>query len=303
MAELEPYLSLVEAGGVWLAVCSQHGSCYTQHSLDSYLALSHKVRRKRRVELLLELCESGLATGREDVPLPLDGSAPLHGLPILHRYKCRKPGCRFISASSKNISRHCYTKHRQSQGPKGRKKKQQQPQLSSTPLPFEPVSIQTLWAQKQHINYFIVQEAMQDPVASHPNLWTEIEARYQHAQDQQAKQQTTMLEAIEHVSELTPWLKSTGYASHLEGLLLDQIAQAYQLPDKGDKPELAAICVSVSRLLQKGMAVLDNDEEQEERRLSKVNAKLLNTFRGAEISQDPIKPLQNSQSRQKYIQT
>ena len=83
---------------------------------------------------------------------------------------------------------------------------------------------------------------------------------------------------------------------------MDQIAQAYQLPDKGDKPELAAICVSVSRLLQKGMAVLDNDEGQEERRLSKVNAKLLNTFRGAEMLQDPIKPLQNSQSRQKYIQ-
>ena len=85
--------------------------------------------------------------------------------------------------------------------------------------------------------------------------------------------------------------------------MLDQIPLAYQVPDKGDEPELAAICASVSRLLAKGIAVLGDDEGQEERRLSRVNAKLLNTFKGAEMSQDPIKPLQNSQSRQEYIQT
>ena len=89
----------------------------------------------------------------------------------------------------------------------------------------------------------------------------------------------------------------------MEGLVLDQILLAYQLLDEGDEPELAAICASVSRMLTKGMAVLDDDEGREERRLSRVNSKLLNTFRGAEMSQDPIKPLQNSQSRQKYIQT
>ena len=69
-----------------------------------------------------------------------------------------------------------------------------------------------------------------------------------------------MLEAIEHVSKLTLQLKGTRYASYLEGLLSDQILQAYQLPDKGDKHELAAICTSVSRLLIKGMAVLNKDK-------------------------------------------
>jgi len=100
-----------------------------------------------------------------------------------------------------------------------------------------------------------------------------------------------VLEAIEHVSKLTLWLKGTRYASYLEGLPLDQILQAYQLLDKGDKPELAAICTSISRLLTKGIAVLNDDKGQEERQLSKVNAKLLNTFRGAEILQDLIKLL------------
>lgn len=111
------------------------------------------------------------------------------------------------------------------------------------------------------------------------------------------------MEAVEHVSELTLWLKATGYASHLEGLPLEEIPAAYQLADEEEEPELAAICASVSRVLRKGMAVLQDDEGEEERRLSRLNAKLLNTFRGAEMSQDPIKPLQNQQSRSKYIQT
>jgi hypothetical protein len=307
MAESEPYLGLMETGRRWVVACSQHGGCYVQDSLDSHLSIFHKVPRKRRTELLLELGEHGLAMTREDVPRPQDGSAPLHSLPVLDGYKCCEPGCRFLSASSKNVSRHCYTEHKQSRGPKGRKKKQQQAGLPSVPKPFTPVSIQTLWTQKQHIDYFVVQEATRDPATPDPtscqDAWADLATRYQHAQDQQAKRQTTLLEATEHVSELTPWLKGTGYASHLEGLLLDQIPLAYQLLDERDEPELVAICASVSRLLGKGMAVLDNDEGQEERQLSRVNAKLLNTFRGAEMSQDPIKPLQNRQSRQKYIQT
>ena len=127
-----------------MVICSQHGSCYVQDSLDSHLALFHKVPRKRRVELLLELREHDLAIAREDVPLPQDGSAPLHGLPVLQGYRCCEPGCRFISASSKNISRHCYTEHKQSHGPRGRKKKQLQAGPPSAPEPFIPVPIQTL---------------------------------------------------------------------------------------------------------------------------------------------------------------
>ena len=298
-----------------MAMCTQHGSCYTQNSLDSHLALLHKVPRKRRVELLFKLRQDGLAMGREDVPLPQDGSVALPGLPVLYGYRCSEPSCRFISTGSKNVAQHCRTQHGQSSGVKGRRRKQELPPSSSSTSssshssssPYSPVTVQTLWSKKQHIYYFVVQESLQDQAApeldSQKDLWTDIEARYKAAQDQQARRQTTLLEPVEHVSELTPWLKGTGYASHLEGLPLDQIPQAYQLPDKGDERELAAICASVARLLTKGMAILSNDDGAEERQLSKVNAKLLNTFRGAEMSQDPIKPLQNRQSRQKYIQT
>jgi len=63
------------------------------------------------------------------------------------------------------------------------------------------------------------------------------------------------------------------------------------LLDKGDKPKLAAICTSISRLLTKGIVVLNNDKGQEEKQLSKVNTKLLNTFKRAEMLQDLIKLL------------
>ena len=51
------------------------------------------------------------------------------------------------------------------------------------------------------------------------------------------------------------------------------------------------------------MAILWDSEGGEERQLSRLQAKLLNTFRGAEMSQDPIRPLQNSQSKGNYILT
>jgi hypothetical protein len=92
------------------------------------------------------------------------------------------------------------------------------------------------------------------------------------------------VEPTEHVSELTPWLRATGYASHLEGLTLEDIPAACELPPLEGEPQLAALCASVDRLLRKAIAVLQGDEGQEERQLSRLNAKLLNTFRGAEMS-------------------
>jgi len=49
------------------------------------------------------------------------------------------------------------------------------------------------------------------------------------------------------------------------------------------------------------MTILRDDEGFKKRKLSRLNAKLLNTFRRAEISQDPIKPLQNKKSISTYV--
>ncbi|KAF1980609.1 hypothetical protein K402DRAFT_426087, partial [Aulographum hederae CBS 113979] len=139
--------------------------------------------------------------------------------------------------------------------------------------------------------------------------WKEIEVRFRQAQEKQARAHGDggVVERHNHISELTPWLRQTGYHSHLQDLPLDQIAESYQLPDgMGEQePELAAICSSIDRVLRRSMAVLERDYHgtEEKRRLSRLNSKLLNTFRGAEMSQDPIKPLQNSRSKQTYIRS
>ena len=110
------------------------------------------------------------------------------------------------------------------------------------------------------------------------------------------------MEKIRHVSELTTFLRESGFHAHLEGIDLANIPAVYQIPDATEEPELSAICNSVARVLRKAMDVLDYDK-LEERQLSKLNARLLNIFRRSETSQDPIKPLQNSKSKQTYIRT
>lgn len=59
---------------------------------------------------------------------------------------------------------------------------------------------QTLLAQQQHI--------------SQPSL----QARFQQAQESQSDKYREVQEQ-EHVSEVTPWLRATGYHTHLAGLV------------------------------------------------------------------------------------
>ena len=177
---------------------------------------------------------------------------------------------------------------------------------------YKEVDVQTLWAEKKHIKYFVVQNEAQNEAqnqrltqqeSSSDNAWHNLQARYNSAQKLQSERQRAAVEETAHISELTPWLRQTGFHAHLQGLPLDDIPTSYQLPDEVAEPELAAFCSSVDRVLRKGMALLQDSEGQEERQLSRLQAKLLNTFRRVEMSQDPIRPLQNSQSKANYVLT
>ena len=54
---------------------------------------------------------------------------------------------------------------------------------------------------------------------------------------------------------------------------------------------LYAVCEAAGRVLRVGIAMLDYDGGIDARQLSRLNARLLNTFRRAEMSQNLIKPL------------
>ncbi|KAK3080346.1 hypothetical protein LTS18_002268, partial [Coniosporium uncinatum] len=199
-------------------------------------------------------------------------------------------------------------------GPKGRKGKKR-PDEQPIGKPYQEVTIQTLWTEKKYIDYFAVNELRGDGVLRRreergkgkelgqpsEEMWEDLKARYNSAQERQHERRARTISGHEHKSELTPWLRATGYHDHLQGLPEKEILLSYELPADDNEPELAVICKSIDRLLRKGMTILRHDEGKEKRQLSRLNAKLLNTFRGAEMSLDPIKPLQNSKSISAYI--
>jgi len=119
------------------------------------------------------------------------------------------------------------------------------------------------------------------------------------------------VEEAAHVSEITPWLKSTGFAAHLVGVAVAGLPSSYRLPDPrrpqqhgegAGEVALAHICDSVERVLHKAMAAM-RDSHSDAQRLSRRDAKLLNTFRAAEMSQKPMQPPQTGQARTRYIAT
>jgi len=107
----ESFLSILQVGVAKVAVCSQHGGCYTRNNIDRHLAHQHRIQRKRRVELISDLHTNGLAESKKDVQQPLDGDAPLEGLVVSKGYKCSKPPCSRISINRGGIEKHCRTAH------------------------------------------------------------------------------------------------------------------------------------------------------------------------------------------------
>jgi hypothetical protein len=124
--------------------------------------------------------------------------------------------------------------------------------------------------------------------------------RYQQSQSQP---QWDQVETVQHVSELTPWMKRTGIYIHLQGLNLSELGPSYQLPKPEEEQNLYLICESARRVLENTMTVLVHDQNLEARHLGRWNARLLNTFTQGEALQDPITDLQNQQSCRKYSDT
>jgi len=146
--------------------------------------------------------------------------------------------------------------------------------------------------------------------ASSPQ-WDTVMGRYWAAQRLRETGRYTAVEEAAHVSEITPWLKSTGFAAHLASVEVAGLPSSYRLPnprrpqqhgEEAGETALAHICDSVERVLRKAMAAM-RDSQSDAQRLSRRDAKLLNTFRAAEMSQKPMQPLQTRKGRTRYIAT
>jgi hypothetical protein len=221
------------------------------------------------------------------------------------------------------MKQHLRIEHGKKSGSKGRPKRDELKELE-----YCQVKVQTLFAEKKNIDYFVVEikdcendadlQASQQLITENQqqrqvanrdiintlissNAATLLQRGFEQAQEENMERYTSV-EKIGHVSELTAFLRESGFHAHLERVDVAEIPAVYELPDAAEEPELSAICSSVERVLRKAMEVLDYDK-LEEKQLSKLNARLLNTFRRSETSPDPIKPLQNSKSKQTYIRT
>jgi hypothetical protein len=76
----EPSLILQQISGATVALCAQHGGCYTGDTLDRQLRDMHRIEHRRRRETIAEYQLAGLAASKEEVPTPADGGPA--GIPL-----------------------------------------------------------------------------------------------------------------------------------------------------------------------------------------------------------------------------
>jgi len=317
-----------------VVICTEHNSCYVETNIGRHLSEAHNIKSKQKNRLLQHIHSVGIASNIADVVRPEDGIAPIPGLLVYNGFQCtnRSDSCdRYLSINQSVMKEHQRIIHRPKVATKGRPKGMKGAmtgrdcQDTASSIGYHKVQLQTLWKKKEFIDYFVVnlehqqsawKEMRQERVNESARKGTQPEiqevelqdvvvegglrARYEKVQNERLDQYGEV-QKLAHVSDLTPWLRVTGYQAYLEGFEVDEFEASYRLPDLEGEPLLSMVCASIARVLQKSMNVLDYDDP-EYRQLSRLNAKLLNTFRRAEMSQDPIKPLQNKKSKESYIQ-
>lgn len=316
--------SLSILSDIGVVVCAEHGSSYVLSTLGQHLLDKHQVKLKTREDILTNAARDGVVAAHDGVSRPLDGSDPVPGLPIHDGFQCTvdHEQCRHLSISEAAMRRHCRTVHEMRSSTTGRPKTGSAGSTAQV-SGYRSVRLQTLFKKKTDINYFTISpwtlEGADTDIAKvnvsssllvsnsdqvSPGAAEERLRQYEKVlrdlDDEQMKNVKTG--EIQHVSELSAWLKQTGYHAYLDGLDDSEYAKAYGLPEEGKEPALAIICKSIERLFLKSSNILDFDTDQQ-RMLSNLNARLLNTFQKSETSADPIKSLQNQKSKQNYIQT
>jgi len=135
--------------------------------------------------------------------------------------------------------------------------------------------------------------------------WDTVMGQYRAAQRLRGTgRYAAMEEAAAHVLEITPWLKSTGFAAHLASIEVTGLPSSYCLPDprrpqqhgeEARETVLAHICNSVEWVLRKAMMAMQNSHSNTQW-LSWHNIKLLNTFCAAEMLQKSMQPLQTDKA-------
>ena len=305
---LPQYLKVL--GSLRVTLYIEHSGCYTGANMARYLARLHSIKARRVREILDFIKNTGPITScSSNILKPAHRGRPISGLPIHNSYCCNAVDYNFLTVNLDSIKQHCFKLH-------GQKRK-----LNKS-IPYRAAKLQTLQVKTQDIDYFVIippasrsgsssssangtVNSSKTPLLSATEAesgWNALQIWFKEAQDKRAERYS-QVQVPAHILEITPWLKSTRYYIHLTELNVEELPQSYRLPDAQDKQLLATVCASIERVLQKVMGIMEDNVLYKNRRLNRLNAKLLNMFRGAKMLQDPIKPLQNKRSATTYIQT
>lgn len=300
-----------------VVLCTTHGCCYTHQNLSRHLLEKHRLKRRERSLIEASSQLGSLAPTTRDVMYPPDGTDEIHGLPTVPGHLCHFDQCHYRTTNTDCIRQHYNQRHRWQVARQGA-------------MPWHQAYFQTLFSQRQAVHYFAVVLSDAIPregspyISPHANAphnapggsqppitartitfpatsWEQMVNKFNRLQEED--EGSYQVGVPQHVSEITPWMRATGIYIHLAGIELNQLHASYKLPYADKEPRLTRICESVQRVLENAMGVLLHDRNTETRRLSRVNARLLNTFTRKETSQDPIAALQNEQSRRRYSET
>jgi hypothetical protein len=296
-------------------------------NLGEHLRTRHLIHSKNTAGLAEYIGSLDIADRADQVSRPTDGVAPIPGLPAYNGYRCTttsKAECRYITTYKRTRRDYLQKAHQIRAVAKGRRRRD-----ISEDVGFHPVQVQTLFTEKRYIDYFVVSvpeenntdnkagqlpcnnnhqrqgeegvQTVQGGLIPSGTAANELQQSYQEAQDGYAERYNVVSQ-IEHVSELTRWLRTTGYQDHIEGIKVDELPASYQLPTEEEEPVLSVICSSITRILREAIEVVAFDKS-EVRRLSRLNSRLLNTLVPNTIARKLFRPLQNRSTREKYIQT
>jgi len=286
-------------------LCTEHQTCYTPGSnLREHLKRKHAVKGERAKEIESWVAAQNVAA---EVTRPPDYSPFIHGLRFHEGFACTATGsCRYLRASEEKLERHGSKEH----GVDTRRKQREQSMYRKVMLQCFFVKAPDYWIVQGETSHTREQPAPGDTndglggsssadstsrsrsqpgrgvahalAASLKNAIKEDEGRYRQ------------LGEPNHVSEISPWLRKSGFHKHLAGLDSELIATSHVTPKSDeDDQRLYELVLSVERVLQKAYEWVPD--------LLHVDARVLNTFQAGTITQDPFQLLQNKSSFQHYL--
>lgn len=282
-------------------VCSECRHALTIGRLERHLREKHHIGKPRSTSIIRhletiansaispdEVCYATIVQNPPPVPYA-DLEGPVNG------FACRH--CPFATPNLKHVQHHTRTVHAV-RGTLGLRK---QPQNEKA---YHEAHLQTFFQALSELRWFQVQPRPRSPPAAaleNPlkrmldDAWTDLE------RSRRAATGPYFIEEAEHKSQITPWLRKTGWVQYLDGLRLQDVVDATKTASRnhvgtGESAVLGRIQAAVEEMMATCTTVIPN--------LSTIGKRHLGNFSGGSDSRLLTKPfslMQETVSRQRYI--